>query len=324
MKLTRRTLLGAGAALVATRGWASDFPIAGRPLRIIVPAAPGGPADLMARALSPTLTSHLGGAPVVVESKPGGATVLGAGIVAKAPPDGHTLLLTISSTHTQVPHLLAKLPYDPLKDFTPITQLFRSGVVVCAQPSLKAKDLRELVELSKSEGQISAASAGIGTSGHLYIEMLNRLYGARLNHIPYKGASEGQRDLQGGIVQVYFDSVSSAIPHVKAGRVKALAITGSTRIEALPEVPHCVELGLGALNISGWFGVFGPAGMDRSTVAALNKALVAAVRSPEVQRQFVPLGVEITGTSPQEFAAVIQQDYAVWGKVIKDAGIRIE
>ena len=323
--LQRRDFLGLGAALAATNLWAADFPVAGKPIRIIIPAAPGGPADLMARALTPTLTAQLNGAPIVVESKPGGGTVPGANIVATAPKDGYTLLLTISSTHTQVPHLLNKIPYDPFKDFTPICQLFRSGVVICAQNGLQAHNLKELVELSKTPaGPISAASAGIGTNGHLYIEMLNRMYGARLNHIPYKGASEGQRDLQAGVVQVYFDSVSSAIPHVKSGRVKALAVTGGTRLEVLPDVPNCVELGFPALDITGWFGVFGPGGMDPAVVDTLNKALVAGIRSPEVQRQFRPLGVELTGTTAGEFDAIVRRDYAVWGKIIKDAGIRME
>jgi tripartite-type tricarboxylate transporter receptor subunit TctC len=325
MTLQRRDFLGLAAALAAGQAWSAEFPIAGRPIRIVIPAPPGGPADLVARAMAPTLTSMLNGAPIVVDSKPGGATVLGANIVAKSPADGYTLLLTISSTHTQVPHLLAKVPYDPFKDFTPICQLFRSGIVVCAQPGLKANNLKELVEQSKTASPpISAASAGIGTNGHLYIEMLNRLYGAKLNHIPYKGASEGQRDLQAGVVNVYFDSISSAIPHIKSGKVKPLAVTGNTRIEAIADVPHAVELGFPALDINGWFGIFGPGDMDPAVVETLNKAFVAGMKSPEVQRTFKPLGVEITATSAKEFDAIVRRDNATWGKVIKDANIRME
>lgn len=325
MNLHRRKFLGVSAAVLASQGWANENAFDGKPVRIVVPAPPGGPADLAARALIPTLTAQLNGAPMIVDNKPGGATILGAGFVAKSAPDGHTLLLTINSTHTQVPHLLPKIPYDPFKDFTPICQLFRSGVVVCGQASLKSANLKELVELSKgADGPISAASAGIGTNGHLYIEMLNRLYGAKLNHIPYKGAAEGQRDLQAGVVQVYFDSVSSAIPHVKSGKVKALAVTGASRIEALPDVPHCVELGFQQLSINGWFGVFGPGEMNPALVDVINRALVAGLRSPDVQRQFRPLGVQMTGTSAKEFEAIVRADSAVWGKVIKDAGIRME
>ncbi|WP_354448736.1 Bug family tripartite tricarboxylate transporter substrate binding protein [Ottowia thiooxydans] len=271
----------------------------------------------------PTMSAELNGNPIIVDNKPGGATVLGASLVAKAPSDGFTLLLTINATHTQVPHLLAKIPYDPFKDFTPISQLFRSGVVVCAQKGLQAKDLRELVTLSQSS-PVTAASAGIGTTGHLYIEMLNSIYGAKLIHIPYKGATEGQRDLQAGIVQVYFDSVSSAIPFIKADKVKALAVTGIKRLEVLPDVPSVVELGLDALNISGWFGVFGPGNMPDSVVAALNKAIRAAVQSPQVVRQFAPLGVELTGTTASEFSATVRKDHAAWGEVIKKASIKID
>lgn len=328
MTIHRRAFLGvaAGAALpaVPSIAWANEFPEAGKPIRIIIPAAPGGPADLMARALTPTLTAQLNGAPIVVESKPGAATVLGANIVAKAPPDGYTLLLTISSTHTQVPHLLAKLPYDPLKDFTPITQLFKSPSVVCANLNVKAQNLKELVQMSKTGAPISAASAGIGTNGHLYIEMLNRLYGANLTHIPYKGASEGQRDLQAGIVQVYFDSAVSAIPATKSGRVKALAVSGNARLEALPEVQTAAELGFPAMNIEGWFGVFGPGNMPPAVVEKLQSAIVAGLRSPEVQRQFKALGMQATGSTAQEFDAIVRTDHGVWGKVIREAGIKIE
>ncbi|WPG41584.1 tripartite tricarboxylate transporter substrate binding protein [Variovorax sp. EBFNA2] len=324
MTLHRRDFLGFGAAVLTASAWASEFPIAGKPVRIVVPAAPGGPADLMARSLSLTLTSQLKGAPIVVESKPGGATVLGANIVASSPSDGYTLLLTINSTHTQVPHLLQKLPYDPFRDFTPICQLFRAGVVICGQPSLKAQNLKELVELSKSTEAISAASAGIGTNGHLYIEMLNRIYGAKFIHVPYKGASEGQRDLQAGIVQVYFDSVSSAIPHIKSGKVKALGVTGTSRIEALPQIPSCVEMGFSELDVTGWFGVFGPGGMPSAVVDTLNRAFVEALKSQEVRRQFEPLGIELTGTSAKEFDSIVRRDYATWGKVIKNAGIKME
>lgn len=324
MLTNRRQILGFGlASLVAGGAHASTFSSSSPPIKFIVPAPPGGPADLMARSMISTMSAELNGNPIIVDNKPGGATVLGASMVAKAPPDGFTLLLTINSTHTQVPHLLAKIPYDPFKDFTPISQLFTSGVVVCAQKGLQAKNLKELVTLSQSS-PITAASAGIGTTGHLYIEMLNSIYGAKLIHIPYKGATEGQRDLQAGIVQVYFDSVSSAIPFVKADKVKALAVTGTKRLEALPDVPSVVELGLDALNISGWFGVFGPGNMPEPIVTALNKAIRAAVQSPQVVRQFSPLGVELTGTTASEFSAIVRRDHSAWGKVIKDASIKID
>lgn len=325
MWTNRRQAIGIGIASLFTgaAAQASSFSSSSQAIKLIIPAPPGGPADMMARAMIPTMSAELGGNPIMVDNRPGGATVLGASMVAKAPPDGFTLLLTINSTHTQVPHLLAKIPYDPFKDFTPISQLFQSGVVVCAQKGLPVRDLKELVTLSQAS-PITAASAGIGTTGHLYIEMLNSIYGAKLIHVPYKGAAEGQRDLQAGIVQVYFDSVSSAIPFVRADKVKALAVTGTKRLEALPEVPSVVELGLDALNISGWFGIFGPGNMPEPVVAALNRAIRMAVQSPQVVRQFSPLGVELTGTSAAEFAAIVRRDHATWGKVIKDAAIKID
>lgn len=327
MSKTRRQFLGLTMlglnALGAGRAWSADFPAPGMPIRIIIPAPPGGPADQLARALTPALTNQLSQAAIVIESKPGAGTVLAANLVSRAPADGHTLLLTINATHTQIPHLMAKAPYDPFKDFTPITQLARAGLVVCAHQSVAAGNLKELVEHSKANGPVSAASAGLGTTGHLCIEMLNRVYGAKLNFIPYKGAAEAQVALQGGFVQVYFDTASSAIPQVKAGKVKALAVTGPSRMEALPDVPTAVELGYPQLSASAWFALFGPPDMPPAVVSALNQAFVQGLRAPDIRKQFAPVGFELTGTTAKELEAIVRTDYEVWGKIIRETGIRL-
>lgn len=322
----RRLLLGAAAVAalpLAAVAEPAAFPVPGRPVRIVVPAPPGGPADILGRALGNFLSQSLG-VPVIIDSKPGGASVPAALAVAHAAPDGHTILLTINTTHTQVPHLFAKPPYDPFKDFTPLTQVYRNGSVLLVHPSVPANDLRELIAYSRASGPLAAGSPGPGTNGHLYIEMLDRQYGARLNHIPYKGSSDASRDLIGGFVQVLFDSPATAIPNVKAGLAKAVAVTGTRRFKELPEVRTGHEQGFPALDITGWMGFFGPAGMPRATVEKLNTELVAAIRRPEIRQQFEPFGVELTGTTAQEFAAIVKADYETWGRIIKETGVRID
>ena len=318
----------AGAAGLAMSGasWAQApaFPIPGKPIRIVIPAPPGGPADVLGRALGVHLGAQLGGVPVIVESKPGGASVPAALAVASAPPDGHTLLLSINTTHTQVPHLFAKPPYDPFKQFTPITQVYRNGSVLVAHPSVPANDLRELIELSKVSGPIAAGSPGPGTNGHLYIEMLKLQYGANFDHVPYKGSADATRDLLGGFIKVLFDSTTTSLPHIRGGREKALAVTGTARLKELPDVKTGRELGYDALDITGWMGFFGPANMPAATVDRLNKALVAAIRTPEIRAQFEPLGLDLTGTTAKEFQAIVRSDYDTWGQIIKQTGVKLD
>ncbi|RYF82149.1 MAG: tripartite tricarboxylate transporter substrate binding protein [Comamonadaceae bacterium] len=315
------------AAVAAHSGaWAQTpaFPVAGKPVRIVVPAPPGGPADILARALGAQLSAQLNGTAVMVENRPGGASVPAALAVANAAPDGHTLLLTINTTHTQVPHLFAKPPYDAFKDFTPITQVYRNGSVLVAHPSVPANNLKELIELSKVSGPIAAGSPGPGTNGHLYIEMLKLQHGANFNHVPYKGSADATRDLLGGFIKILFDSSTTAIPYIRDGREKALAVTGATRLKELPDVSTGREQGYSALDITGWMGFFGPAHLPPATLERLNKALVVAIRSPAIRAQFEPLGLELTGTSASDFQAVVREDSATWGRIIKDTGVKLD
>jgi len=316
--------LAGGAALPA---WAQQtgFPAPGRPIRIVIPAPPGGPADILGRALGNYLSAQLDGVPVIIDSKPGGASVPAALNVARSAPDGYTLLLGINTTHTQVPHMFSKPPYDPFKEFTPITQVYRNGSILVAHPSLPAQNLTELIALSKaSSDPIPAGSPGPGTNGHLYIELLNQQYGARLNHVPYKGSADAMRDLLGGFTKVQFDSPATSLPHIRAGRLKALVVTGPTRLKELPEVKTGRETGYPALDITGWMGFFGPAGMPPEIVARLNSALVAAIRRPEIKAQFEPLGLDLTGTTPAEFQAIVRSDYEAWGRIIKQTGVKLD
>lgn len=324
----RRLLQGAGAAALVPavlRAWAQPgFPAPGRPIRIVVPAPAGGPADTIARALARQLGLQLNQAPVVVDNRPGGASIPAATEVARAAPDGHTLFLGLNTTHTQVPHLFGKLPYDPFKDFTPVTQVYKSSSILVAHPSVPVADLREAVALSKREPGIPFGSAGPGTSGHLYLEFLNANYGARFSHVPYKGAADASRDLVGGFIKLQFDSPTNALPLLKARRLKALAVAGGSRTEALPEVRTMTEQGFAGLDARDWMGVYGPGGLPADTLATLNREFVKAIRSPEVQAQFAPLGVELTGTPAAEFREVVAADYQSWGKVIKQIGIKLD
>lgn len=318
--------VAAAAAAGASSSWAQapSFPIAGKPIRIVIPAPPGGPADILARALAVHLTAQLDGTPVIVESKPGGASVPAALAVAGAAPDGHTLLLTINTTHTQVPHMFAKPPYDPFREFTPITQVYRNGSILVAHPTVAANDLKELIELSKVCGPIPAGSPGPGTNGHLYIEMLNLQYGAKLSHVPYKGSADATRDLLGGFIKVLFDSPTTSLPHIRSGREKALAVVGPSRLKELPDVKTVSELGYPALEVTGWMGFFGPANMPPATLDRLNKALVAAIHRPEIRAQFEPLGLDLTGTAANEFLAIVRSDHETWGRIIKQTGVKLD
>lgn len=326
--LRRRDILRAGVAVGAVIAspatMAQDFPAAGRPVRIIIPAPPGGPADILARAIANHLSPLLDNAPVIVESRPGGASVPAALAVARAPADGHTIMLGLNTTHTQVPHMFSKPPFDPFREFTPITQVYRSGSVLVAHPSLPVNDLKELVAYSKAQAQaVPAGSPSPGTNGHFYIEMLNQA-GAKLNHIPYKGSADAMRDLLGGFTKLQFDALVTSLPHIQSGRLKPLAVTGTTRIKQLPNVPTAQEQGFAALDVTGWMGFFGPAGLPPATLERLNKAIVAAIRKPEMRAQFEPQGVDFTGMSPSEFAAVVRNDYEVWGRIIKQTGVKLD
>lgn len=323
---TRRDILawGAGVLALPATSFAQDFPAAGKPIRIVIPAPPGGPADILARAIANHMAPFLDNVPIIVESKPGGASVPAALAVARAPADGHTIMLGLNTTHTQVPHMFSKPPFDPFKEFTPITQVYRNGSVLVAHPSLPVNDLKELVAWSKAQPEaVPAGSPGPGTNGHFYIEMLNQA-GAKLNHVPYKGSADAMRDLIGGFTKLQFDATVTALPHIQNGRLKPLAVTGPTRIKQLPNVPTAREQGFPALDITGWMGFFGPAGLPPATLDRLNKALVAAIRKPEMKAQFEPLGVDLTGTTAAEFAAIVRADHETWGRIIKQTGIKLD
>lgn len=327
MDLFPRATLLAAALLLPLAGWTQPtspaaYPDPARTIRLVVPAPPGGPGDVVARALARELTASLGNS-IVVENKPGGASIPGALEVARAPADGYTLLLTLNTTHTQVPHLYAKAPFDPFADFTPIAQVYRGSSVLVAHPSFPATNLAEAIALSRTQ-TVAFASPSPGTTGHLYIEALNADYGAKFVHVPYKGSNPAAQDLLAGHVQLLFDSPATAIPYVRAGRLKALAAAGTSRLAALPELPTAREQGFPGFESSTWLGVFGPAGLPSPIVAKLNQEISRAVNASQLREQFSAMGVELVSSSPEAFREVIRKDHDEWGRLIKRINLKLD
>ena len=314
MPCSRRSVpfLLAGLLLGAVTAEAADgFPTPGKPIRIIVPFTAGGQAETMARIVGTRLADVLG-VPVIVETKPGASTALGASEVQRAAPDGHTLLFTNGLTHAQNPHLRAKLAYDPRK-FTPIFQLVESG------------NVRELVAFAKANpGKISYASIGAGSGAHLLAELFMQKTGTALTHIPYKGSADANRDLWGGQVDVMFDGFGTAIQGLNAKRVKALGIATKTRNPALPDVPTLAEQGVDGVDLQGYIGFFGPADMPPAVVTRLNAEMQKILDTPAVTEQILQGGNTPAGGSAAKFAKVVAEQYDTWGGVIQKIGLKLE
>jgi len=316
-------LLVAAFAMLAPAAGAQTFPIPGKPIRFISAAPPGGPSDLFGRAIALYLGNNLKH-PVIVESRPGGASIPAALETARSAPDGHTLMMAIPHTHAQNPHLFDKLPYDAFKDFTPVTEIFRSPGLLTASPGAPAFTVPEIIEQARmAPNRISFGSYGVGSTAHLFIELLNVNYKIQLLHVPYKGAADASRDLVSGVVMYIFDSPSTAGPLIRQGRVRAVAVTGPKRIAAFPEVPTAREQGVPVLDAMSWMGFFGPGSMPKDVLAKVNAELVKVIRSDEMAKQFANSGVELTGNSAEDFAATVRADYETWGRVIRASGIKL-
>ena len=303
---------------------AQGFPVAGKSIRLVVPTPPGGTTDLQARLIAPKLGDALG-APVLVDNKPGASTIIGAQEVARAAPDGHTLLYTFSVTHTQAPHLFAKIPYDPFRDFTPITQVARASTILVVHESIPASSVRELVAYAKANpGKLNFGSFSPGSGSHLLGELLKLETGIDIIHIPYKGSGDAIKDLLSGRVQLMFDGPATAIANARTGRVRMLATAGPNRIAGAPEVPTMAEQGFPSVSGVGYLGVFGPAGMPAATLRRLNAELVKIVRAPEIADNLTRGGTEPTGTSPEEFAAIVRELHETWGRVIRQIALKLD
>ncbi|GAB3491029.1 tripartite tricarboxylate transporter substrate binding protein BugE [Curvibacter fontanus] len=292
----------------------------GKPIRLVVPFPPGGATDILARALSQELGRNLGQS-IVIDNKPGAGGTIGALAGAQAAPDGYTLLLTTSSTHSIGPAINPKTPYNAEADFTPIAYVASSPQVILVPMTSPAKNLREFIDYAhKNPGRLNYASSGNGTISNLSTEIFKARSGTFLVHIPYRGTGLSIADLISGKVDVLFDSVVSGMPHVRDGKLRALAVTSPKRSALVPELPAVAELLPGFESVT-WFGVYGPRGLPPEIVTRVNQAVNAALAEPELKERFARLGAETTGGTPQQFAAVVKAESAKWKKVITERKI---
>ena len=310
--------LGFGAT-----AFAQTYPA--KPVRLIVPYPPGGGTDLFARTVGAKLSEQLG-QQIIVENRPGAATIIAAEATAKAAPDGYTLLIADSPTVAINPSLYSKLPYDPQKSFAPVTLTARYAMVLVVNPSaIKVNSVRELIEQAKkSPDKIDYASVGPGTTHHLAMELFKQQASVALNHVPYKGSAPAVQDLLGGQIPVMFLDLASAAPHIKAGKLKVLGVASQKRLAAMPDVPTVAESGLPIFEAWAWQGLVAPAGTPKEVIAKLNAEYAKAVSDNSVRQKLLDAGIEPVTSTPEELSAYIKSETAKWAKVIKDAGIKVE
>ncbi len=322
-RLLSALLVLAAIGAVALPARAQNYPA--KPIRFVVPFPPGGPLDIMARGIGVKL-QEAWGQPVVVENKPGAGGGIGADLVAKSPGDGYTLLMGAVSTHAINPTLYARIPYDAVKDFAPVTLVAQVPNILVVHPSLPVKSVRELIEYAKAKpGALSFASGSTGSTGHLAGELFKTMAGVDMVHIPYKGAAPAMFDLLAGQTQLMFDNVANALPNVKAGKLRALAVTTTIRLPALPDLPTIDEAGLRGFDLTTWFGVFVSAKTPKSVVQALNAEIVKALASKELRERLAAMGTEPPSiTTPEEFAAFVQREAAKYAKVVKASGAHVD
>ena len=307
-------------APLAQPAWSQQYP--SKPVRIIVPFAPGGGSDFIARFMAQRLSATLA-QQVIVENKPGAGGVLGIEVGVKSPADGYTLTL-IASSYTVNPSIY-KLTFDPVGDITPIIQVSQGPLLVAVHPSVPAKTVKDLIALARSRpGELNFASSGQGSVIHLATELFDSMAGIKMNHVPYKGTGPALTDTIAGQTNVFFSSTANAMPHVKSGRLKAVAVTTAKRIPALPEVPTVAESGLPGYDVVLWHGLIGPKGLPRAVVDRINGEVANALKLKETAEQLQNDGVAPAGGTPEQFAAQIKKEIAVWRKVVADAGIKAE
>jgi tripartite-type tricarboxylate transporter receptor subunit TctC len=321
------TALGIIAFFIAACGFASaqtprsaDFPV--KPVRIVVAYPAGGPTDLIARTVAQKLSETFA-QQVIVDNRPGASGLIGAELVVKASPDGYTLL-TVPVTYAVTPSVFPKMPYDAEKDLAPVALIAAAPFILVVHPALPVKTVKDLVTLAKSRpGQINYASASNGGMPHLAGELFNSMAGVKLVHIPYKGAAPATIDLLAGQVSLMFNNMLSAMPHVKSGKLRAIAVTSAKRSRAVPELPTIGET-LPGFEASGWYAAFAPAGTPREIISRLNADINRLMRSPDVTQRLAADGVEAVGLTPEQFGAYLHQEIVKWGKVVKASGATVD
>ncbi|MBI2772179.1 MAG: tripartite tricarboxylate transporter substrate binding protein [Burkholderiales bacterium] len=321
---TLKALLAAALLPLAFNAAAAEFPIPGKPIKIVVGFPAGGGTDIQARQMAQQLTAVLG-VPVIIDNRPGAGTMLAAAEVSKAAPDGHTVLYTPASTLAQLPQTLAAVKYDTFKDFTPIAQGALGPLVLMLHKSIPANNVKELVAYAKAHpGELNYVSQGVGTSSHLFGQMFAKQAGIDIVHVPYKGANDVAKDFISGRVHMQFASSSAAVALAKTGDVKMIAAVAPRRSALFPELPTMGEQGISGVDIESWIGFFGPAGMDPKTVAKLSDAISQVLKTPKMRDDFRAGGVEAKYAGPEEFAGIVRESYQLWGKTLAQVGYKKE
>lgn len=317
-------VLAAGvAALLLASGaaQAQEYPV--KPIRIVVPSSPGGGTDILARQLSVKLTERWG-QQVIIDNRPGAGQMIGISLVAKSPPDGYTLVMTATPLAINTV-LYKKVPYDPIRDFAPVTQVAAMPNLLVTHPTLPVRSLKQMIALAKSRpGELAYASSGIGTGPHLSMELFNHMAGIKLEHVPYKGTGPALIDTMSGHVQLLMSTLLPPLPHLKTGRLRALGVTSAKRVSSLPDVPTVAEGGVAGYEVVGWYGIAAPAGTPQPVVAKLQTDISAILHAPELRDKLAAEGAEAVGSKPEEFGAFIKSEIDKWGKVVKAARIPMQ
>lgn len=309
-------------ACITVAANAQTYPI--KPIRFVVPFTAGGGSDLVARTVAQKLTEALGQS-VIVDNRAGAAGTIGTDIVAKSPPDGHTLLLGSNGPLAINPHLYVKLPYDAVRDFAPVSLVTVMPFLLVTHPSLPVRSVKELIALAKARpGQLNYGSPGSGSTTHLANELLKSMTGIQITHVPYKGVAPAAIDLISGQVQMMSGDLSTLLPHVKAGKMRGLAVTAARRSSLLPDMPTISESGVAGYDASGWFGVLVPAGTPQAIVGRLNASIVKGISSPDARERLGAFGGDVATGSPEQFANHVRTESAKWGKVIRAVGLKAE
>ena len=318
----RRIVFSLLAVCIATAASAQTYP--DRPIRLIAPFPAGGLADVLARAVGDEMSKSLG-QPVIVENRAGAGGNTGADAVAKAAPDGYTLLMSSAGILTANPHLYAKMPFDAATAFIPVSNVAQMSMILVVHPKVGAQNLREFVALAKAQpGKINFGSPGIGTTGHLGLAIFMHAAGVQITHVPYRGAAPAVTDLIAGQIDGVVDNPPTVIAHIQAGKLRPLAVAAKERMALLPDVPTAAEAGVPNYEASSWFGIVAPAGTPPAVVARLHKAIADAVRTPAMKERFAKSGAQLIGDTPEHFAAQIRAEYKRWGEIIRAANIKAE
>ncbi|MBM3356498.1 MAG: tripartite tricarboxylate transporter substrate binding protein [Betaproteobacteria bacterium] len=314
----------AGSAAAQSQSGAADDRYPTKPVRMIVPNPAGGGVDIIARLVGNKLSQQLGQS-IVVENRPGAGGTIGLGVLAQSPADGYTLGMGVTATLAIAPSLYRRLPYDPLKDFEPITLIATLPLILVVHPSLPVKSVRDLVRLAKSRpGQIDYSSGGNGTPPHLAAELFKTQAGVKFTHVPYKGGPPAVNAAVSGEISLMFANALPALPHIKAGRLRALAVTSSKRASAFPEIPTIAEAGVSRYDAVQWYGVIAPAAVPRVIIDRLNREIREVIKITEVRAPLLAEGAEFSDTTPQQFRQFIAAEMAKWGNVVQASGARID